>query len=112
MNVAVTFAPVPSWARPLPPLGIVARIQAAVARHYGLRVSDMKSSRRARSEARPRQVAMYLARQHSPRSLPEIGRLFGDRDHTTVIHAIRVVTKRRAEDADLDAAIRAIEAML
>jgi chromosomal replication initiator protein len=66
-------------------------IQKRVAEHYNIRVADMHSARRARAVARPRQVAMYLAKQLTARSLPEIGRKFGGRDHTTVMHAVRKV---------------------
>ena len=62
-----------------------------VADHYNLRMSDLLSARRARQVARPRQVAMYLAKTLTSRSLPEIGRRFGGRDHTTVIHAVRKI---------------------
>ncbi len=74
-------------------------IQKRVAEHYGIKLSDMHSARRARVVARPRQVAMYLAKQLTPRSLPEIGRRFGGRDHTTVMHAIRKIEELRADDA-------------
>jgi chromosomal replication initiator protein len=77
-------------------------IQKRVAEHYGLRMADMLSARRARAVARPRQVAMYLTKQLTPRSLPEIGRKFGGRDHTTVMHAIRRIEELRAEDAVLN----------
>src|SRR3546814_12581730 len=60
-------------------------IQRRVAEHYRLKPADMVSARRAREVARPRQVAMYLAKRLTPRSLPEIGRRFGGRDHTTVM---------------------------
>jgi chromosomal replication initiator protein len=63
-------------------------IQKKVAEHYNMRLTDMFSARRARNVARPRQVAMYLAKQLTSRSLPEIGRKFGNRDHTTVMHAV------------------------
>jgi len=76
-------------------------IQRKVAEHYNLRVSDMHSSRRARNVARPRQVAMYLAKILTSRSLPEIGRKFGGRDHTTVMHAIRKVEQLMNEDAQI-----------
>jgi len=59
----------------------------------------MHSARRARAVARPRQVAMYLAKQLTPRSLPEIGRRFGGRDHTTVMHAIKKIEELRAADS-------------
>ncbi|MDD4615618.1 MAG: chromosomal replication initiator protein DnaA [Alphaproteobacteria bacterium] len=74
-------------------------IQKKVAEHYNVRVADMHSARRSRAVARPRQVAMYLAKQLTPRSLPEIGRKFGGRDHTTVIHAVRKIEELSAYDA-------------
>lgn len=87
-------------------------IQRKVAEHYNLRVSDMHSARRARSVARPRQVAMYLSKQLTARSLPEIGRKFGGRDHTTVMHAVRKVEELIDEDAqiaqDVDVVRRAL----
>ena len=64
-------------------------IQRRVAEHFNVRFAEMTSARRARAFARPRQVAMYLSKQLTSRSLPEIGRYFGGRDHTTVIHAVR-----------------------
>ncbi|MBM3512324.1 MAG: chromosomal replication initiator protein DnaA [Alphaproteobacteria bacterium] len=66
-------------------------IQKRVAEHFKIRMSDMSSARRARAVARPRQVAMYLAKHLTSRSLPEIGRAFGGRDHTTVMHAVRKI---------------------
>jgi len=66
----------------------IEEIQKKVAEHYSIRLTDMSSARRARNIARPRQVAMYLAKQLTSRSLPEIGRKFGNRDHTTVMHAV------------------------
>jgi chromosomal replication initiator protein len=82
-------------------------IQKRVAEHFNIRVNDMHSARRARAVARPRQVAMYLAKQLTSRSLPEIGRKFGGRDHTTVMHAVKKVDELRhgdpgfAEDVEL-----------
>jgi chromosomal replication initiator protein len=73
-------------------------IQKKVAEHYNVRISDMASARRARAVARPRQVAMYLAKTLTARSLPEIGRKFGGRDHTTVMHAVKKVEELRAGD--------------
>ncbi|MFO1037429.1 MAG: chromosomal replication initiator protein DnaA [Geminicoccaceae bacterium] len=73
-------------------------IQKAVVEHYSIRMADMTSARRSRAIARPRQVAMYLAKQLTPRSLPEIGKKFGGRDHTTVMHAVRQIEKLSAED--------------
>lgn len=76
-------------------------IQRKVAEHYNLRMADMHSARRARNVARPRQVAMYLAKQLTARSLPEIGRKFGGRDHTTVMHAVRKVEELMKDDAQI-----------
>lgn len=76
-------------------------IQRKVAEHYNLRLTDMHSSRRARNVARPRQIAMYLAKQLTARSLPEIGRKFGGRDHTTVMHAVRKVEELIEQDAQI-----------
>lgn len=73
-------------------------IQKRVAEHYNIRPADMQSARRARNVARPRQVAMYLSKQLTARSLPEIGRKFGGRDHTTVMHAVKKVEELMAED--------------
>jgi chromosomal replication initiator protein len=76
----------------------IEEIQKRVAEHYNIRLTDMSSARRARNVARPRQVAMYLAKQLTQRSLPEIGRRFGNRDHTTVMHAVSRVAELMAED--------------
>jgi chromosomal replication initiator protein len=81
-------------------------IQRKVCEHYRIRQSEMSSARRAREVARPRQIAMYLAKQLTPRSLPEIGRRFGGRDHTTVIHAVRQIEKLRLIDVELDGDVR------
>ena len=74
----------------------------------------MTSARRSRAVARPRQMAMYLAKQLTPRSLPEIGKKFGGRDHTTVMHAVRQIEKLTAEDSaladDLDVLRRKLQA--
>jgi chromosomal replication initiator protein len=78
-------------------------IQRKVAEHYHLKLSDLMSARRAREVARPRQVAMYLAKKLTPRSLPEIGRRFGGRDHTTVMHAVKRIEELRASDREIDA---------
>ena len=87
-------------------------IQSKVSDHYRIRKAEMTSALRAREVARPRQVAMYLSKQLTPRSLPEIGRRFGGRDHTTVIHAVRQIEKLRAQDAELDADIRLLTRQL
>jgi hypothetical protein len=78
--------------------GKVARIQKTVAEYYGIPLIEMTSARRSRVVARPRQVAMYLARELTRHSLPVIGKLFGDRDHTTVIHAIRTIGEMDEND--------------
>lgn len=87
-------------------------IQRAVCAHYRIDKSEMASQRRVRSLARPRQVAMYLAKELTPRSYPEIGRRFGGRDHSTVIHAVRTIGTLRQSDADLDVDIRRIKRAL
>ncbi|MBS41525.1 MAG: chromosomal replication initiator protein DnaA [Rhodospirillales bacterium] len=85
----------------------IEEIQKRVSEHFNIRVADMHSARRARAVARPRQVAMYLSKQLTSRSLPEIGRKFGGRDHTTVMHAVKKVEELRhidsafCEDVDL-----------
>ncbi|AHI24817.1 chromosomal replication initiator protein DnaA [Komagataeibacter swingsii] len=76
----------------------IEEIQRKVAEHWNIRLTDMSSARRARAVARPRQVAMYLAKQLTSRSLPEIGRKFGNRDHTTVMHAVTRVTELMEQD--------------
>jgi chromosomal replication initiator protein len=75
-------------------------IQKKVAEYFNISVKELQSSRRARTVARPRQIAMYLAKQLTSRSLPEIGRKF-DRDHTTVMHAVRKVEELIVEDQSL-----------
>ncbi len=76
----------------------IEEIQKKVAEHFQIRISDMHSARRARAVTRPRQVAMYLAKQLTSRSLPEIGRKFGGRDHTTVMHAVKKVEELSGQD--------------
>ena len=76
-------------------------IQKAVALHYNIKLSEMHSARRSRVVARPRQVAMYLAKRLTSKSLPEIGRKFGGKDHTTVMHAVKRIEELRQGDNDL-----------
>jgi len=90
----------------------IEEIQKRVASHFNIRMSDMHSARRARSVARPRQVAMYLAKQLTSRSLPEIGRKFGGRDHTTVMHAVRKVDELRESDAGFAEDVELLRRML
>ncbi|WP_448658854.1 chromosomal replication initiator protein DnaA [Sphingomonas sp. CJ99] len=80
-------------------------IQRAVSAHYHVRQIDLISARRAVAIARPRQIAMYLAKRLTTRSLPEIGRKFGNRDHSTVIHAVKRIEELRARDQEIDAAV-------
>lgn len=87
-------------------------IQRKVAEYYTVKLSDMMSARRAREVARPRQVAMYLAKKLTPRSLPEIGRRFGGRDHTTVMHAVKRIDELRAADRELEADIGHLSRLL
>jgi len=79
----------------------IEEIQRKVAEHYNIRLSDMIGPKRLRTIARPRQVAMYLAKQLTPRSLPEIGRRFGGRDHTTIMHGVRKIEDLMATDSQL-----------
>jgi chromosomal replication initiator protein len=90
----------------------IEEIQKRVAEHYNIKLAEMHSSRRARAVARPRQVAMYLAKQLTSRSLPEIGRKFGGRDHTTVMHAIRKIEELRSTDSSFAEDIELLRRML
>lgn len=90
----------------------IEEIQKKVAAHFNIRTSDMHSARRARSVARPRQVAMYLAKQLTSRSLPEIGRKFGGRDHTTVMHAVKKVDELREHDPSFAEDVELLRRML
>jgi chromosomal replication initiator protein len=87
-------------------------IQKTVADYYKIKVSDMYSKRRPNSIAGPRQVAMYIAKEMTQKSLPEIGELFGGRDHTTVLHAVRKITENRTKDAVLNHALHVLEQTL
>jgi chromosomal replication initiator protein len=83
-------------------------IQRTVCHFYRIDRAEMSSKRRARAVVRPRQVAMYLAKVLTPRSYPEIGRKFGGRDHSTVIHAVRLIEDLRKRDADMDGDVRSL----
>ncbi len=83
-------------------------IQKLVSEHFEIKQIDLLSARRARAVARPRQIAMYLAKRMTTRSLPEIGRKFGGRDHSTVIHAVRRIEELRDTDRDVDGAVRTL----
>ncbi|KQU55938.1 chromosomal replication initiator DnaA [Sphingomonas sp. Leaf339] len=83
-------------------------IQKLVTQHFDLKPLDMVSARRSRVVARPRQIAMYLSKRLTTRSLPEIGRKFGGRDHSTVIHAVRKIEELRDQDREIDNAVRVL----
>lgn len=84
-------------------------IQRAVSVYFDIKPIDLISARRARAVARPRQIAMYLAKRLTTRSLPEIGRKFGGRDHSTVIHAVRRIEELRSTDSEIDSAVRTLQ---
>jgi len=90
----------------------VENIQKSVADFYNMKVADMYSKRRPANIARPRQIAMFMAKELTQKSLPEIGELFGGRDHTTVLHAVRKITEERAHDSQLNHEIHVIEQTL
>jgi len=90
----------------------IEEIQKRVAEQFNIKVSDMHSARRARAVARPRQVAMYLSKQLTTHSLPEIGRKFGGRDHTTVMHAVRKIEELHTSDPSLSEDIDLLRRML
>ena len=79
----------------------VDKIQNIVSNYFNIALSDMLSQRRSRPLARPRQIAMYLSKKMTTRSLPEIGRRFANRDHTTVMHAVKKVEELRTNDTTL-----------
>ncbi|WP_336762135.1 chromosomal replication initiator protein DnaA [Asaia sp. VD9] len=90
----------------------IEEIQRKVSEHWNIRLTDMSSARRARAVARPRQVAMYLAKQLTSRSLPEIGRKFGNRDHTTVMHAVSRVQELMERDVAFAEDVELLRRML
>ena len=87
----------------------VENIQKAVADFYKIKVADMYSKRRPAAIARPRQIAMYLAKELTQKSLPEIGESFGGRDHTTVLHAVRKIGADRKQDTELNQQLHVLE---
>ena len=90
----------------------IEEIQRKVSEHYSIRLSDMIGPKRLRTIARPRQVAMYLAKQLTPRSLPEIGRRFGGRDHTTIIHGVRKIEELMSIDSQLSDDLQLLKRIL
>ena len=90
----------------------VENIQKTVADYYKIKVADMYSKKRPASIAKPRQIAMYLAKELTQKSLPEIGELFGGRDHTTVLHAVRKISAERLQLNDLNQQLHVLEQTL
>ena len=90
----------------------IEQIQKKVSEHFNVKMSDMSSARRSRTVVRPRQIAMYLSKSLTSRSLPEIGRRFGNRDHTTVIHAVKKVEELRNLDVSFDEDVELLIRML
>ena len=90
----------------------VDKIQNIVSNFYNIPLSDMLSQRRSRPLARPRQIAMYLAKKMTTRSLPEIGRRFANRDHTTVIHAVKTITRLSEQDDEMKKNINQMKSLL
>jgi len=90
----------------------VENIQKTVADFYKIKVADMYSKKRPASIARPRQIAMFLAKELTQKSLPEIGELFGGRDHTTVLHAVRKIAAERQQLTELNQQLHVLEQTL
>jgi chromosomal replication initiator protein len=90
----------------------VDKIQNTVSNFFNISLTDMLSQRRSRPLARPRQVAMFLAKKLTTRSLPEIGRRFANRDHTTVIHAVKTITKLSEKDEEMKKNLIQIKSLL
>ena len=90
----------------------VDKIQNVVSNYFNIPLNDMLSQRRSRPLARPRQIAMYLAKKMTTRSLPEIGRRFANRDHTTVIHAVKTITRLSEQDDEMKKNINQIKSLL
>ena len=90
----------------------VDKIQNVVSNYFNISLSEMLSQRRSRPLARPRQIAMYLAKKMTTRSLPEIGRRFANRDHTTVIHAVKTITRLSEQDDEMKKNISQIKSLL
>ena len=90
----------------------VDKIQNVVSNYFNIPLSDMLSQRRSRPLARPRQIAMYLAKKMTSRSLPEIGRRFANRDHTTVIHAVKTISRLTDQDDEMKKNINQIKSLL
>ena len=87
-------------------------IQKVVAGHFDIKISDMHSARRSRMVARPRQIAMYLAKQLTTKSLPEIGRRFGGKDHTTVMHAVKRIEELMGQDSEFASEVELVKKLV
>ena len=87
----------------------VESIQNLVASYFNLNIQEMLSPRRSRALARPRQIAMYLAKQYTTNSLPDIGRKFSNRDHTTVIHAVKKISELIQKDNEIRQSVMEIK---
>jgi chromosomal replication initiator protein len=90
----------------------VDKIQNVVSNYFNIPLSDMLSQRRSRPLARPRQIAMFLAKKMTTRSLPEIGRRFANRDHTTVIHAVKTIVRLSEQDDEMKKNVNQIKSLL
>ncbi|HWU96946.1 MAG TPA: helix-turn-helix domain-containing protein, partial [Oxalicibacterium sp.] len=90
----------------------VENIQKTVADFFNIKVADMYSKKRPANIARPRQIAMYLAKELTQKSLPEIGELFGGRDHTTVLHAVRKIGADRSKSPECNHELHVLEQTL
>ena len=90
----------------------VDKIQNVVSNYFNISLSEMLSQRRSRPLARPRQIAMFLAKKMTTRSLPEIGRRFANRDHTTVIHAVKTISRLSEQDDEMKKNISQIKSLL
>lgn len=113
LTVDLTRAVIDETTSGAPRVPRIETIQTVVAARYGVTRRDLQSARRTSGVVRPRQIAMYLAKSMTLKSLPEIGRCFGGRDHTTVLHAVRKIDRLRREDGavsdQLDSLARAVE---
>ena len=87
-------------------------IKKTVAKYFGVKVSDMESEKRAKNVAFPRQIAIYLIREHTNYSLPQMGKLFGGRDHTTIRHSYEKIVEELKSDRDLQDTIETIYAQI
>jgi chromosomal replication initiator protein len=90
----------------------VEMVQQAVADHFRVSITDLKSKRRSQNIALPRQIAMYLSRKHTPHSLPELGNAFGGKDHTTVLYAVKKIEENIVTDSKIKYIIEKLQGVL